>query len=423
MGVDTGVVLGREYRPRFVDKQVEEALAAHGAVVLEGPRGCGKTMTGVAHAASAVFMDDPATVTLADIDADYPLIGERPRLIDEWQLRPEVWNQARRQVDRAEGFGNYILTGSAIPSDDITRHSGAARFLRIRQRTLTWAEKGKSQPRVALNELFSGADVPTDPTQFSLDDNLEALLTSGFPAHISLSPEQSRGPLRAYLSETARTDVYRLHDFRHDPIVLDQLLASLARVTASEVTHTTIRKDLKAVAPSISVESVAMLVDTLERIFVLESVPAWAPRLRSKARLRTSRKYHLADASLAAAALGATAESLRRDPETLGFLFESAVVHDLSVMAEALGGRVYHYRDSNGYEIDAVIVLDDARWGAVEVKLGYGQVDEGVRRLRKALDQIDAGTPPSFAAVITATGMSYTTEDKICTFPFLALGL
>lgn len=356
--MDTGVVLGREYRPRFVDKQVEEALGAHGAVVLEGPRGCGKTMTGVAHAASAVFMDDPATVTLADIDAGYPLIGERPRLIDEWQLRPEVWNQVRRQVDRAEGFGNYILTGSAIPSDDITRHSGAARFLRIRQRTLTWAEKGKSQPRVALSELFSGADVPTDPTQFSLDDNLEALLTSGFPAHISLSPERSRGPLRAYLSETARTDVYRLHDFRHDPIVLDQLLASLARVTASEVTHTTIRKDLKAVAPSISVESVAMLVDTLERIFVLESVPAWAPRLRSKARLRTSRKYHLADASLAAAALGATAESLRRDPETLGFLFESAVVHDLSVMAEALGGRVYHYRDSNGYEIDAVIVLE-----------------------------------------------------------------
>ena len=173
--MDTGVVLGREYRPRFVDKQVEEALAAHGAVVLEGPRGCGKTMTGVAHAASAVFMDDPATVTLADIDADYPLIGERPRLIDEWQLRPEVWNQVRRQVDRAEGFGNYILTGSAIPSDDITRHSGAARFLRIRQRTLTWAEKGKSQPRVALNELFSGADVPTDPTQFSLDDEREAL--------------------------------------------------------------------------------------------------------------------------------------------------------------------------------------------------------------------------------------------------------
>lgn len=420
--METNLLLGENYIPRVVDTQVARALSISGAVLIEGPRGSGKTFTGLRHASSAVFLDDPKTQQLIDIDPQYPLQGKPPHLIDEWQLEPYVWNQVRRAVDRQQGFGQFILTGSAVPSDDITRHTGAARFLRIRERTMTWEEKGKSKPVIFFDELFQGQLPHTDPMQWSVEENIDALLTSGFPAQRKLSLEDAGQVLGAYLEEIAHADIPRLAEIRLDSEVIRHLLQSIARNVATEMSITTLRKDILTVAPSIQNETVAHLVGLLERVFVVESVPAWAPKLRSKARLRTSRKYHLADASLAAAALYAGAKTLREDPETLGFLFESAVIHDLTVMAEAMGGRLYHYRDSNGYEIDAVIQLPDGRWGAVEVKLGYRSVEGGIERLVKAVEQIDSQQPPSFMSVISGTGMTYTASNGVSTFPHLSLG-
>lgn len=379
-------------------------------------------MTGMFHAQSAVLLDDPRIQQLIAVDADFPLKGASPRLIDEWQLEPQVWNQVRRAVDRSEGFGHFILTGSAVPADDLTRHTGAARFMRIKERTMTWEEKGSSSPTVSLRSLFDGGLVETSSHQFSIEENINAVLTSGFPAQRELEPSQVGEQLKAYLTEIARTDVYRLQDLRQDPVVIEYLLKSLARSVATETTITTIRKDLQSISPRISEETVAKLIGLLERVFVIESVPPWTPKLRSRARLRMAKKYHLADASLAAAAIDASATTLTHDVETLGFLFESAVIHDLTVMVEALGGRLYHFRDSNGYEIDAILQLYDGRWAAVEVKLGYGHVSQGISRLAKAVTQIDADREPAFMAVISGTGMSFTDTNGVVTFPHLALG-
>ncbi|MDO4762107.1 MAG: DUF4143 domain-containing protein [Corynebacterium sp.] len=412
----------KDYLPRIVDLQVQRGLSSSGAILLEGPRGCDKTMTGMYHANSSVLLDDPRVQKLIEVDPDFPLTGESPRLIDEWQLSPHVWNQVRRAVDRKEGFGHFILTGSSVPADDVTRHTGAARFMRIKQRTMTWLEKGFSEPQVLLRELFEGKTVATNPHQFTLDRIIEALLTSGFPAQRTLSPEQAQEVLASYLHEITHTDVYRIAALRHDPIVVEQLIKALARSVATEVSVSTLRKDLLSVSPTITAESVAKLLDLLQRVFAVEAVPPWAPTLRSRARLRRARKYHLADASLAAAALGANADTLATDVETLGFLFKSAVIHDLAVMVEAMGGTLYHYRDSNGYEIDAVLQLFDGRWAAVEITLGYGQVEAGIKRLQRAVEQIDADQPPAFMAVISGTGMSYTDPSGVVTFPHLGLG-
>nr|WP_239539061.1 DUF4143 domain-containing protein [Arcanobacterium pluranimalium] len=415
-------MLGKPYSPRIIDSLVDDVLQMSGAVLIEGPRGCGKTMTAAHHAKSAVFLDDQDTQQLIDVDPGYPLVGERPHLIDEWQLYEPIWNEVRRSVDRKEGFGHYILTGSSVPRDDVTRHSGAGRFIRISQRTMTWAEKGHSTEKVALTSLFDGENVAIDRQKHSLDENLHALLTSGFPAQVELPPEQAQRVLRAYLDEVTRTDVPRIADVRYGPEVLDQLVKALARSTASEVTFKTLRQDLQSVAPNISEVTVANLVEILERLFIVETVPAWVPKLRSKARLRLRKKYHLADAALAAAALQAGTVQLSKDLETTGFLFESAAIHDLRVIAQSLGGNLYHYRDSNGYEIDAVIHLNDGRWGAIEVKLGSGQIESGAERLLKTVEQIDADQAPSFMAVVSGTGMTYTLPNGVQTFPLLALG-
>ncbi len=421
--MDTVEILGKKYTPRIVDRQVEKGLAVSGALLLEGPRGCGKTMTAAHHAASAVFLDDPAVRELMAVDPWVPLNGEFPRLIDEWQLEPEIWNRVRRRVDALEGFGHYILTGSSVPDDDATRHSGAGRVLRLQQRTMTWGEKTRSAPTVSLRSLFEGGGVTSSLETRSLEENVDVLLTSGFPAQITLPPEDAAEVLRAYLGEIGRTDVPRLGAIRHDPQVIDELLRSLSRATASEVALTTIRRDLSRLVPDIKEQTIASYLRLLMRLFVVESIPAWSPKLRSRARLRTARKFHLADASLAAASLGAGRERLMTDMETLGFLFESAVVHDLAVMVEAMGGRIFHYRDSNGYEIDVILELPDGRWGAVKVKLGGGAVKGGIERLNAAIEQIDTPRPPSFAAVVSGTGMSYTGDAGTVTFPLLALGI
>lgn len=423
--METAKVLGRTYRPRVIDAPLQRALEAAGAVVLEGARASGKTMTALNAAGSYVFIDDAEVQPLLEVAPRSLLDGAAPRLLDEWQVAPELWNLVRRAVDSAFEPGRFILTGSAVPRDDATRHTGAGRFLRLHQRTMSWWEKlDAPSGAVSLSGLFDGRLPGTDlGTAPDLDTVIDNLLRPGFPAMTTLTPQQSADRLRGYIDDVARTDIRRIAEIRHEPEVIKQLIAAIARSVASEVTYRTLAADVRAVAPGIDAETVSNYIGLLQRLFVVEMQRPWTPALRSRARVRTSPKIHLVDPALAAAALGAGPRRLRDDLNTLGVLFESAVVHDLTVLASALGGEVSHYRDSNEKEIDAVVVLPDGRWGAVEVKLGGQQVAAGARSLQAVVAQIDTAKvgEPAFRLVVTGTGPVLVTDDGTVTGPLASL--
>ena len=382
-------------------------------------------MTALHAAASYVFLDDPEAQLLLGVAPRSLLEGPAPRLLDEWQVAPELWNLVRRAVDVADEPGRFILTGSAVPADDLTRHTGAGRFLRLRQRTMSWWEKLDAPTgQVSLKALFDGEHPAVDLTVApTLDSVIENLLRAGFPAMTALPPAASADRLRAYIDDIARTDIHRIADIRHAPEVITQLVAALARSVASEVTFTTLATDIRAVAPAINVETVSGYVSLLQRLFLVEAQLAWTPALRSRARVRTTPRLHLVDPALAAAALGATARRLHGDLLTVGTLFESAVVHDLTVLTTPVGAEIRHYRDSNGHEIDAIITLPDGRWAAVEVKLGSGQLAAAATSLNTAVEQIDIATvgEPAFRLVITGTGPVVVADDGTITAPLSAL--
>lgn len=418
--MDTKETLGVKYRPRIVDRQLYELLSIAGAVLIEGPRACGKTMTGVNAANSAVFLDTEQAELMRETSPTLLLEGQTPHLLDEWQLFPEIWNQVRRAVDRSPERGNFILTGSSTPEDDVTRHTGAGRFLRLRMRSETWAEKGFSTGVVTLRQLFEGATPEATMQTPDLDQVLEAMARSGFPALDELPPDKSLKMMSGYAEQVARADLRKIADVRHRPEVLTHLMNAVARSLASDVSLRTFAKDMAPVAPDITAETVGRYLELLQRLFVVEAVPPWTGKLRSAARLRRSPKYHLADPALAMSLLRTNPQKLRQDLETAGLLFESAVVHDLAVYVEALGGRIYHYRDSNGNEIDAVLELPDGRWAGVEIKLGGRVAPHAGENLKRVAAIIDA-EPPSFLAVITGTGSTLTLKNGVHTFPLLAL--
>ncbi|MCI1747315.1 MAG: DUF4143 domain-containing protein [Acidipropionibacterium sp.] len=417
-----------EYLPRVLDGVLARALTLAGAVVVEGPRACGKTQTALWAGKSFALLDDPATRELVRLSPETVLEGESPRVLDEWQLATELWDLVRRAVDFGSSPGRFILTGSSVPADDATRHSGAGRFLRVRQRTMSWWERGGSREDdaaggVSVAGLFAGERPRAAPAVDDYASVVDRLCSSGFPAMIALSPEDAQVLLRSYLREVTHTDLPRLEDMRHRPAVLEQLLRAVARSVAQPVKFARLAADLDQVAPGIAPATVARYVELLERLFVVELQHPWAPKLRSRARLRSADHMHMADPGLAVAALGASPETLARDPETTGFLFESAVVHDLLVLGSPLDARVECYHDSNEHEIDAVILLPDGRWGAVEVKVGGAQVGAGAESLKKAIEQIDVSSvgEPAFRLVVTGNGGTFVLKDGTVTCPLSAL--
>lgn len=422
--MDTAEVIGTTYRPRIIDRALQESLASAGAVLVEGIRACGKTMTALHAASSYVFLDDPVALQLREVAPQTLLDGARPRLLDEWQVAPELWNLVRREVDRASSTGQFLLTGSSVPADDATRHSGAGRFLRLRQRTMTWSERLETTGPVAFGALFDGERVAPEEHHVTYRDVVDRLSEPGFPAMTSLPAAHAQRRLRAYLDEITHTDIQRIADVRHSPALIGALLQAVARSGASEVSYRTLAADVARVAPTITADTVAGYVELLARLFVVERQTAWTPRLTSRARLRTSDRIHLADPSLAAAALGAFGDRLASDPATVGLLFESAVYHDVSVFMTALGGSVHHFRDSNGYEIDLIAVLPTGAWGAIEIKLGGNQIPAAAKSLSGALSQIDSKSAgvPAFRLIVTGTGPILTLDDGTVTAPLHLLG-
>ena len=416
--MDTLEQFGVAYQPRTLDGSLRAALHTAGAVVIEGPRACGKTMTASNTAASFALLDDPASQQLLELSPQALLTGDAPRLLDEWQLAPQLWNLVRRAVDMSGSAGRFILTGSAVPADDVTRHSGAGRFLRLRQHTMAWHERYAGDG-VSLSALLAGEPVEPDTHTIDYATVIARLVEPGFPGMLRIEPAHRRSAIEAYLSEITRTDIDQVGMVRHDPAVVRRLLAAVARNSAAPVSYATLARDTDAIAPGIKDTTIATYIRLLERLFIVDRQQVWTPRLRSRARLRARDKLHLADPSLAVVALGADADRLTHDPETAGLLFESAVFHDLSVLATGLGGQIQHYRDSNGRELDAVLTLPDGRWAAIEVKLGAAQIPPAARSIAATVADIDTAAvgEPVFRLIITGTGSAFTLDDGTITVP------
>lgn len=413
-----------DYRARVVDNELAARLTSLGAVVIEGPKAVGKTATARQRASSAVFLDvDVNARRAAELDPTLVLDGPTPRLLDEWQVVPGVWNRVRRAVDERGEPGQFILTGSAMPADDETRHTGAGRFSRIPMRPMTLHESGHSTGAVRLSEMFAGQEVRSTDPGLGLRDLVDLVCVGGWPLLLGRDVASAQQANRDYLEEVARTDISRVDGIRRDPTRVSATMAALARHVSTPVAITTLAADLSGGGPPADPQVVAAYLAALARLHIIEDQPAWAPSLRSRSRVRSSPKRHFIDPSLAVAAIGGNPARLMADLNYFGFLFESLVIHDLRVNAQPLGGRVLHYRDSTGLEVDAVIELPDGSWAAVEVRLGTHQVDRACAQLATFAARVDTERVgvPAFLAVITGTGYGYRRPDGINVIPIGAL--
>lgn len=413
------------YLPRIVDAQVTAGLRAMPAVVLEGPRACGKTSTGRQHSRSEVmFGSTPSARLAAQIDPAGLLAGAEPRLLDEWQLAPEIWNQVRAAGDDGRRPGRFILTGSATPADDLTRHTGTGRVMRIQMHPMSLFETGLSSGQISMGDLFSANTVFASQPEPSLRDVVEAACHGGWPGCVGMDLAAAQDYAVSYVQEVCRTDITQLEGVARDPIGVARLLRSLARNVATEASERTLARDTGG-EKHLDRRTVGAYLDSLRRLFVVEDVPAWSVELRSRAHLRQTPKRHLADPSLAVAALEASPTRLWNDLPSFGLLFESLVVRDLRIYAQASRGHLAHYRDSSGLEVDIIIERGDGAWIAVEVKLGGEEAIEDAAKslikLRETVDDRQIG-PPANLVVITAVGYGYRRDDGVLVAPLTALG-
>lgn len=392
--------------------------------MIEGPKSCGKTETARQIAASSVLLDvDVAAQQALTVDPLLVLKGPTPRLIDEWQIEPKVWNHIRRLVDDRRTPGQFILTGSSVPDDDINRHTGAGRFSFLRMRPMTLFETNYSNGAISFAALMNGQPPRSVDPGLTVSDLANRITVGGWPAQQERSVTDAAQSARDYLDQIRQVDVGRVTGSSYNPTKMGQLLKSLARNVATEVAIKVLATDAGGSDGPLSRNTVVDYLNVLERLMIIENQPAWAPHMRSKAILRSSAKRHFVDPSLAVAAMTGSPARLLLDLNLLGLLFESLVVRDLRVFAQPIDGQVFHYRDSNGLEVDAIVQLADGRWAAFEIKLGVGLVDEGAASLRKFADVIDTKKcgEPVLLAVISGTGYGYVRPDGISVIPIGAL--
>ena len=416
------------YRTRVVDAILDARLKAVGCAVLEGPKAVGKTATAARRAASEVRLDtDVNAREIARADPSLVLGGAAPRLIDEWQIVPDIWNHVRRAVDDIGKPGQFILTGSTAASEDVARHSGAGRMSRLAMRPMSLLEAGRSSGSVSLRALFDGNPARAQRPGSTIPELVDWLCTGGWPAHVDAPVPEAQAAHRAYLAELARVDMRVVDGVRRDPQRVQRVLRSLARNIATEAEITTIAKDTNLPPDGAAVGRLTVddYLDALARLMITEDLVAWTPSLRSRARLRTRPVRHLADPCLAVAALRGSPKALLADWHYTGQLFENMALRDVRVYLDAIGGTTYHYRDSNGLEVDIIVELDDGRWGAVEVKLGENRIEEGAESLAQFARTVNlrAVGQPSFLAVLTGANVYPTRRpDGIDVIPIAALG-
>jgi predicted AAA+ superfamily ATPase len=404
-------------------------LRAFGGVLIEGPKWCGKTWTGLHHAKSTAYVDDPETGEQARLSPRVTLTGQYPRLIDEWQDAPVLWDSARRIIDNTSGKGLFIFTGSAVPPANATSHSGTGRFTRLRMRPMSLFESGDSTGTVSLNCLFEGVIIDPDnsPSEMSFEKIVHLICRGGWPGSLELSEADALHVPFAYLDQVAHSDLSRATGTRRSYGRVMALIRALARHTATQASLETVRADMIAQARQhdmMARSTMAEYLEDLKRVFVVDDLPSWRYSIRSRSQVYAKPKRHLADPSLAVAALEATPEQLLADPATTGFLFESLCVRDLRAYAESQGGSVCHYRDNHNLEADAIVTDGQGAWGAVEIKLGRHQINQAARTLLRLKDKlVETTTAPAFLAVLTASGgIAHTREDGVHVVPIDCLG-
>ncbi len=416
---------GLDYQARVVDEELRQRLKTSGAVLVEGPKACGKTETARQVATSEVLLDvDEGARAAVAIDPNLVLAGDTPRLIDEWQVEPRLWNHVRRAVDERKEPGQFVLAGSAVPADDATRHSGAGRIGRLRMRPMSLFESGLSDGSISLRDLLEGGRAESGDTGVGLTDLTEAIARGGWPALQGLPLEAAMESVADYLEEVCRTDINQVDGVHRDPARVRRLLHSLARNVATYVAMSTLAADTADSGDPLKKHTVGEYLSALRRLFVVEDQPPWEPHLRSRSILRKSAKRHFVDPSLAVSALGADPPALLRDLNLLGFLFESLVVRDLRVYSQRGRREVRQFLDNKGLEIDA-IVESDGGWGAFEIKLGgEDPIEEAAANLLKFAGEIDTqrSGEPSTLGVIVAGRYGYAREDGVQVIPITALG-
>lgn len=417
------------YRPRIADKMLADRLRRKGAILVEGPKWCGKTTTAEQQAASVLYMANPMTmrqnIQAAKLNVQQLLTGEAPRLIDEWQIAPSLWDSIRFEVDHRGGFGHFILTGSSVPpSTDEIFHSGTGRFAKLKMRTMSLYESGDSTGNVSLSDLFKNDTQNILTGNANLDINRLAYLIcrGGWPGSLEMEEQDALASAFDYYDVVCDSDISRVDNIARDPQRVRLLMRSYARHQGTMATVGTILDDLKANEESnLSDNTIYDYIKALKKIFVIEDMPAWNPNLRSKTAIRTSDNRYFIDPSIATAALGIGPNDLINDLETMGLMFETLAIRDLRVYADAMDGQVYHYRDKAGLECDAIVHLRDGSYGLIEIKLGGDKlIEDGAKNLKNLHDNIDTThmKSPAFMMILTGVGdFPYLRDDGVFVVP------
>lgn len=417
----------KEYKKRIADELLKKKLKGKGAVLIQGPKWCGKTTTAEQISNSVLYMDNPEdkeqNISLADLQPSLLLTGATPRLIDEWQLAPKLWDAIRFEVDHRGEEGQFILTGSSVPAnmDEVT-HTGTGRFAWLTMRPMTLYESGESNGSISLLELFNNSTKLNGISELTLKDVAYLCCRGGWPRSIFMDKEAALEQAYDYYNAVVNSDISRVDNINRDPERAKNLMRSYARNIGSQVSNETIKDDMiNNDLFSLGVDTVLSYINALKKLFVIEESPAWNPNLRSKTAIRTSKTRYFVDPSIAVAALGIGPNDLINDLNTFGLIFESLCIRDLRVYAESINGSVYHYRDASGLECDAVVHLRSGVYGLIEIKLGGDNlINEGVENLIKMKNKIDTEkmNNPAFLMVLTATGKyAYQREDGVYIVP------
>ena len=419
----------KDYRPRLIDNIIDSYLKAFGAVCVGGPKWCGKTWTSSYHCQSEIMLGNPdgnfQNRQLAQMSPSLVLEGETPRLIDEWQEVPQLWDAVRYKVDQNGNKGQFILTGSATPNHKGILHSGAGRIAKLRMRPMSLFESGNSSGDISLRDICEGRIEPKMLGEVDLRKLIDFIIRGGWPANQETTLKQAAYLPIQYIQAVLDDDVYRIDNVKRDKHKMELLLRSLARNEATTVTNKKLKNDIKEIDDEdIDVETVSAYLDVFQRLFLTDNQKPFEAKLRSSIRIKQAEKRHLSDPSLAAALLNATPEMLLNDLNTLGFLFEALCERDLKIYAESFDAELYHYQDYNNNEMDAVIAMPDGKWCGFEIKLGANQIDMAAENLIKIKNEIKASggiAPDSLCVICGLSNAAYQRPDGVFVVPITAL--
>lgn len=414
-----------KYYDRLIEKTLEIELEAFGAVLITGPKWCGKTTTATKMSKNSINLQDPINkenyLSILSTNPDALLDEEPPMLIDEWQEAPHLWDYVRQTIDKKRQKGLYILTGSSTIDESLISHSGVGRISRLTMRTLSLYESKHSNGLVSLSSMFNNDDFTPGRSNLTINDYADLVIRGGFPDTIDKPMNIVKRQLEGYIDIISNKEIKTVHGVQKNSTVIKKVIKSLARHIGTQASITTIVSDLSNEEVDIHRETLASYINALRDLYIIEDLSAWTPRLRSKANIRTLDTRHFIDPALAARSLNAHAEDLLVDFNTFGFLFESLVIRDLKIYTEYIGGKVFHYRDSYNYETDAVIHLNDGRWGLVEIKLGSKYIGDAAKNLIKISQNIDTNKKPSFLMIVTGGELAYKRSDGVYVVPIGAL--